>query len=358
MVCCICGCKCVCLEENIESPGNLSNQYDTDQLMGYNIKIYYCSSCAHMQIPRYLKKGYYNNYMMGAYWGEGFTQVRKKQMERLVKFETHNHRFLDIGCGVGNYLALAQEYYKELWGVEPSVTSSAFAKNRGYNIINDYFSDDLPMKKGFDAISIIEVLEHIEQPIAFFNLAASWLNDNGVLLVEVPNGQRIYTERLYYNLSTDHIQYFSVHSITEMAHRSGLSVLCAQESENPNLLELYAKKIPLPNISFIQKREQDIYKLVSVVKTAKVAAWGAGSEALCFLAALSNKIDINCVFDNDQRKHGHKVANIPIKKPTKDHIILFDYIIIFANSHLQEIQNQIARLGFKGSVLTLDSISD
>lgn len=70
------------------------------------------------------------------------------------------------------------------------------------------------------------------------------MSDDGIILVEVPNGQRILEKHLYYNLCTDHIQYFSVNSLTTMANRAGLTTICVQESSNPNLLELYVKNPP------------------------------------------------------------------------------------------------------------------
>jgi SAM-dependent methyltransferase len=327
--------------------------YNSDHLLLQDLDIYYCTSCGHTQIPTQISEEYYQEYSMGAYWGTSFRRLREQQIERLAMLAPSRKRFLDIGCGVGHYLTLAQNHFKELFGVEPSNTAFNIAREKGFTVINDYFHEGISFDSGFDAISIIEVLEHLEQPTELFSQAARLLNDNGILLVEVPNGQRIVEQRLYYNLCTDHIQYFSVTSLAAMAHRAGLTVVCVQEAADPNLIELYVKKAPQSLYSFSSKRQNDLDKLLSQLPSdAKVAAWGAGAESSCFLAMLEEKVQVKCLFDSDEAKHGHKIAHIPIIKPTADQVCKFNTIILFANAHKRQIQEQLVQLGFNGKVMT------
>ncbi|WP_160398378.1 class I SAM-dependent methyltransferase [Paenibacillus sp. MMS18-CY102] len=293
---------------------------------------------------------------MGSYWGASFKRLREQQLERLAVLAPSRKRFLDIGCGVGHYLALAEKHFEELYGVEPSISSVTTARERGFSVIHDYFHEGLQFETGFDVISMIEVLEHLEQPAELFAKAAKLLKDNGILLVEVPNGQRIVENRLYNNLCTDHIQYFSVTSLAAMARRAGLTVVCAQEAADPNLLELYVRKVPKPADSFSDRRQTALDKLTAQLPSdAKVAAWGAGAESSCFLAMLEESVAIACLFDSDQAKHGHHIASIPIVAPTSEAVRQFTCIILFANSHKRQIQEQLIQLGFTGMLLTFDN---
>lgn len=328
--------------------------YNSDQLNLCDLEIYHCVSCGHTQIPAQISEEYYQDYSMGSFWGTSFKRIREQQLERLAMLAPTRKRFLDIGCGVGHYLALAKEHFEELCGVEPSITSVMKAREQGFSVIHDYFHEGLSFDSGFDAISMIEVLEHIEQPSDLFTQAARLLNENGILLVEVPNGQRIVEKRLYYNLCTDHIQYFSVTSLIAMAHRAGLTVICAQEAADPNLLELYVKKVSKPFDSFSARRQSALDQLVSQLSPGvRIAAWGAGAESACFLAMLEGRIQIHCLFDSDQAKHGHHIARILIVKPTSD-VNQFDIIILFANAHKRQIQDQLKQLGFTGTLLTFE----
>lgn len=354
MRCCICGEICLLTESYADAPHHLMGIYDSDNLNLRDIDIYYCESCAHTLIPAQVHEEYYDDYSLGSYWGNSFLKVREQQIHRLTSLVTNHQRFLDIGCGVGHYLELAQTVFKEVYGVEPSASSADTARAKGFHIIHDYFHEGLQYDEGFDAISFIEVLEHIEEPIKLLRHAAKLLNDNGIIIIEVPNGQRIVEQRLYNNLCTDHIQYYSIASLTAMAHRAGLTTICVQETANPNLLELYARKVSKPVHSFGETRDIAQLKLsAQLTSFCSVAAWGAGAESACFLAMLK-EVKIDCVFDSDKAKHGHTIAGIPICEPTSEHIQRMGQIIIFANSHKQQIEQQLNELGFAGKILTYE----
>jgi 2-polyprenyl-3-methyl-5-hydroxy-6-metoxy-1,4-benzoquinol methylase len=343
------------MEKYNRAPHELMRIYNLNQLILRDIEIYHCSSCGHTQIPAYISEDYYHDYSMGSFWGSSFKRIREQQLERLAKLAPSGKRFLDIGCGVGHYLELAKKYFDDPIGVEPSITSAKTAKQKGFSVINDYFHKGLSFESGFDVITIIEVLEHLEQPIDLFVQAASLLNENGILFVEVPNGQRIVEKRLYYNLCTDHIQYFSATSLTVMALQAGLTVVCVQESSDPNLLEIYVRKPSKPSDTFSTRRQYALDKLISQIPTnARVAAWGAGAESVCFLAMVEGRIKINCIFDSNEAKQRCKIANIPIVKPKTEYISKFDTIILFANAHKRQIQEQLMELGFTGTLLTFE----
>lgn len=353
MLCKICGKQCVLEEHYCNVPDKLTEEYDASSLQLCDVDIFLCKSCGHMQIMPKVNKNYYKEYSMGYFWGSNFVEIRKAQIERLAKLAPACNRFLDIGCGTGQYLALAQSHFEKLYGVEPSKTGVAIARQHGFEITNDFFDNKMDFAFGFDAISIIEVLEHLEDPFSVFSHAIQCLNKNGVILVEVPNGQRILEERLYYNICTDHIQYFTVPSLARMANRAGATVICVQESPNPNLLELYAKKSKPLFDSFNSKRQNNVKQIMQQIpKGARVAAWGAGAEASCFLSMLNEKVVIRCLFDSDESKYGHYIAQVPIVKPSSKSVRAFDVIILFANAHKQQIQKQLFDLGYTGKFLT------
>ncbi|MFB5674698.1 class I SAM-dependent methyltransferase [Paenibacillus terreus] len=355
MKCSICGRESALEEKYAGAPHSLMSVYNSDHLNLRDLEIYYCSACGHTQIPAHISEEYYEDYSMGSFWGASFKKTREQQMERLATLAPKCERFLDIGCGVGHYLELAKKYFDEVYGVEPSITSANNAREKGYSIINDYFHAGLKFESGFDVISLIEVLEHLEQPGGMFTQAAKLLNENGVMIVEVPNGQRIIEKRLYYNLCTDHIQYFSVTSLVVMAQRAGMYVVCVQEAADPNLLEMYVKKPAKSRSTFSDKRQSALARIISQISPkAKVAAWGAGAESACFLGMLEGKVQIELLFDSDKSKHGHHIATIPIVKPTEEDVGRFDTIILFANAHKRQIQSQLQQLGYTGEILTLE----
>ncbi len=94
---------------------------------------------------------------------------------------------LDVGCGAGQFLLRATSLGYDALGIDPDSRSVEF-------VTQDL---NLPARKGsleilganerFDIITVLGVLEHIAEPVAFLREASAHLSPTGELLVGVPN---------------------------------------------------------------------------------------------------------------------------------------------------------------------------
>jgi 2-polyprenyl-3-methyl-5-hydroxy-6-metoxy-1,4-benzoquinol methylase len=101
-------------------------------------------------------------------------------------------RILDVGCGSGIFL----EYLKEnvpgvdLFGFDLNGEILKQLASRGFSVLPnkpDHFEDALAGKARFDAISMLQVLEHASDPIAFLNTFLPLLRPGGLLILTTPN---------------------------------------------------------------------------------------------------------------------------------------------------------------------------
>lgn len=124
-------------------------------------------------------------------YGEGVTHVGLK--ERLAGGllpAGKKMRVLDVGCGVGRFLTHVAELGHEGTGVEISEASQREATARGHRVLRGSAEDlqALALQPGtFDAISFLDVLEHLFNPAATLAHAAPLLAPGGVFIVCVPN---------------------------------------------------------------------------------------------------------------------------------------------------------------------------
>ena len=103
-------------------------------------------------------------------------------------------RVLDLGCGNGSQLAipLASDRRVEIVGIDPDPRSINHARGLAASTDNLRFIccgvEELAPNEHFDMVILSEVLEHLEHPAEMLAAATRVLDQNGVLIVTVPNG--------------------------------------------------------------------------------------------------------------------------------------------------------------------------
>jgi len=142
-------------------------------------------------------------------------------------------RLLDIGCGVGNFLAAARDAGFAVTGIEPNQNAVRFAKEH-YGL-RDVFAavpavlqKTRPLEK-FDTVTFFEVLEHQDNPQAFLDTAKSFLKDDGLIALSVPNRNRwqIGSDPLDY--PPNHLTRWSPAALRNFIESNGFQVLSIRE---------------------------------------------------------------------------------------------------------------------------------
>jgi SAM-dependent methyltransferase len=101
--------------------------------------------------------------------------------------------FLDVGCNKGFLLAAAIEYNCEVWGVEFVQELTVPLKNTYPELEDRIFSEKfsrlrekLPLAY-FDVITLIDVVEHFEDPVADMKYLAQLLKPTGKMIIQTPD---------------------------------------------------------------------------------------------------------------------------------------------------------------------------
>ena len=160
-------------------------------------------------------------------------------------------RILDIGCGGGLLLHSFQARHPD-WtvaGVEPTPNFAELAARRLGCIVHTGGYREGLFEIPFDLITIIQVLEHVSDPVAFLGTARNDLADGGFLYVEVPDvsdfGQLPLTHDRF---MAPHLWYFSEPSLGRVCRRAGLEPVRAEREftvrERNNLRMLCRKAEP------------------------------------------------------------------------------------------------------------------
>jgi len=111
----------------------------------------------------------------------------KRKLKLINSFNSEEKKLLDIGCGTGSFLKVAEDNGWIIYGIEPNEKARAIAnQNCNNNVFNTEKLNTLE-KHSFDVITLWHVLEHLpnlENQVSKFK---KLLKPNGTLIIAVPN---------------------------------------------------------------------------------------------------------------------------------------------------------------------------
>ncbi|HNK62437.1 MAG TPA: class I SAM-dependent methyltransferase [Anaerolineales bacterium] len=104
-------------------------------------------------------------------------------------------KVLDIGCGGGLFLLRMKESGAECLGIELSDTRAFYAMTRhDLEVVKRPIEDEYwqSFYGSFDAVTLWDVIEHVNYPLATLQTAAKMLKPGGVLLIDTPCRDAFY----------------------------------------------------------------------------------------------------------------------------------------------------------------------
>lgn len=150
-------------------------------------------------------------------------------------------RVLDFGCGYGGFLAMCSLYGFEAYGVD---RSSAKRDNNRYSKVFAEIEQVEPMAP-FHALTLFEVLEHLDDPHGLVQRLSELLAPGGVLVMETPDCSGVHgIETLddYRKIHPlEHINGFTAETLTRFAARLGFEPVARPTVYVTNDLERVAK---------------------------------------------------------------------------------------------------------------------
>ena len=191
-------------------------------------------------------------------------------------------RLLDVGCGMGDFCAVARDAGFQVFGTELSDDYAEHTKKTvGLEEIYIGRFQDLDFSNQvFHAISLWHVFEHVSDPLDLLQLLKKHLAKEGVIGIEVPNVENTMKRPMYQSDIEDypinqleHLFYYSGRSLRRVCERMGFTVLdlkyvdCPQPAKN--LMKHLLRQIKRPAKKFFYfGREQQGFAAVRIYLTA------------------------------------------------------------------------------------------
>jgi len=140
-------------------------------------------------------------------------------------------RLLDVGCSTGALLMTAQRCQIDGEGVEPAKRAAQAAQAAGLKVFNGTLAEASIPPGSFQAVTLMEVIEHLRDPGEVLREVRRILMPSGVLIVGTGNAAS-WTVGLmkgswdYFQVSRHggHISFYSPRSLDLLASRCGFSI--------------------------------------------------------------------------------------------------------------------------------------
>jgi ubiquinone/menaquinone biosynthesis C-methylase UbiE len=123
-----------------------------------------------------------------------FVARREIVIALATKLAPHQATLLDVGCGTGFFLARAKQHFSVV-GLDPSPVALALCSDIGLDCTMLGTATDLSGvgEQRFDIVTLLDVIEHVDDDVAALRAAAGVLKPGGRVIVTVPAFQFLWS---------------------------------------------------------------------------------------------------------------------------------------------------------------------
>ncbi len=182
---------------------------------------------------------------------EGIRATYGAALDRLASVASRRNGLLDVGCGSGFVLELAQDRgWQAVGGVEPSTDAIAKANpDVRPAIVQDVLREGLFQAESFDAVTLFQVLDHVPEPIAFLRECLQIVRPGGAILALNHNvtawSARMLGERSPI-IDVEHTYLYSRETMRRIFGQVGFEVVTVEPVRNTYSIAYLLHLMPLP----------------------------------------------------------------------------------------------------------------
>lgn len=193
------------------------------------------------EVLRWLERVYTEDANVG-YLQEGHALARSYGGEFLDFFERASAKLprrpasaADIGCGGVYLLQQLRAAGLSVKGIDPSPVTAAAGLRAGIEIVRDFYPSD-SLTERFDVLFHYDVLEHVENPVAFLRAHHVNLANGGGLIFAVPDCTHHIRLGDVSMMLHEHLNYFDEESLALVVRAAGFEPLLLEPARHGGVL--------------------------------------------------------------------------------------------------------------------------
>jgi SAM-dependent methyltransferase len=147
--------------------------------------------------------------------------------QALAKAVPPGGRVLELACNDGSLIREMQNAGLDCIGVDPAANITKEAQAAGLPVVCGYWPQAASEIEGkFDAMVCMNVVAHVDDPLAFLIGCRDKLKPGGTVMVQ-PSQARMFEHGEFDTMYHEHISFFNTRSMAQLAARAGLKLVDA-----------------------------------------------------------------------------------------------------------------------------------
>ena len=354
----------------------------------FPLDVYVCLDCGLIQICDNVPPDFFRNYVYVPSASDAlrnhFANLADMVAEKFLP--SSEALTIDIGCNDGLFLKCLKDHGKKVLGVDPATNIIQMARQKGLEILNEYFAPRLARgireKYGPAAVVVTtNTFHHIDDLDSFTEGVIFLLADKGVFIIEVPHALELIEQNEFDGVYHEHVSQFTVKSLVDLFGRFGLEVFHLERLDiHGGSMRIFVRKRregsdDLPVVSEWLSREierklfststydafrwrverikETLLKLLQKLKgeDKRVVGYGSSARGNTLLNYYKIGTDLlEYIVDRNSLKQGlyspgMHIPVLPVEKLLEDRP---DYVLILAWNFAEEIMRQQEEYGRHG----------
>jgi len=350
----------------------------------FPLRVLVCTNCWLVQTEDFTQKEelFDNEYAYFSGFSTSWLDHCRKYVNDMVdRFELNDSsHVIEVAANDGYLLQYVKNLNIPCTGIEPTASTAAEARNKGLNIIEEFFGEKLAKQlvgQGKQANLTVanNVLAHVPDINDFISGFAKILKPNGVSTFEFPHLLKLISENQFDTIYHEHFSYLSLVAVESIFNKNGLQVFDVEElPTHGGSLRVFAQRIDtgervvservinlhnyeiergIGSLDFyidfqpkVNKVKDDLLLFLLEAKREgkKIIAYGAAAKGNTLLNYAGIKLDlISYVVDKNPAKQGKWMpgSRIPIQDEQFIREDKPNYIIILPWNIKQEVIQQL-----------------
>lgn len=185
-----------------------------------------CEVCWHAQLSFSVdRQSIFSNYAYSSGTSKTLSEYFAWFASALNRTLSNDGRVLEIAANDGSLVRALIDQGLDCSGIDPAENIVIEAQRRGLPVQLGYWPDACNKPHDlFDAIIALNVLAHVDNPLAFLRACNSNLKKDGFVLIQ-PSQARMFENGEFDTIYHEHLSFFNTRSMSTLAERAGLALI-------------------------------------------------------------------------------------------------------------------------------------